>query len=63
MCRSSPSPLNTPETTVHLLAGGPRLLALDGCTVGLPGEHIGLRDPALPAHTRGRLLIVSGRAW
>ncbi len=61
MCRSSPSPLDMLETTFHLLAGGPEPLALDGCSVGLRGEHIGLRDPALPAHARGRLLIVSER--
>ncbi len=35
MCCSSPSPLDTLETTFRLLAGGPQPLALDGPAVGL----------------------------
>jgi hypothetical protein len=44
MCCSRPSPLDTLDTTFRLLGGGPRPLALEGPTVGLQGESIGLLD-------------------
>jgi hypothetical protein len=44
MCCSRPSPLDTLDTTFRLLAGGPQPLALDGRTIGLQDESIGLLD-------------------
>jgi hypothetical protein len=44
MCCSSPSPLDTLETTFRLLAGGPQPLALDGPSVGLRARPITLLD-------------------
>ena len=44
MCCSSPSPLDTLETTFRLLAGGPQPLALDGPSVGLWARPIALLD-------------------
>ncbi|HEY5985950.1 MAG TPA: hypothetical protein VIV12_06125, partial [Streptosporangiaceae bacterium] len=44
MCCSSPSPLDTLETTFRLLAGGPQPLALEGRTVGLRAESVALLD-------------------
>jgi hypothetical protein len=44
MCCSGPSPLDTLDTTFGLLASGPPPLALEGRTIGLRGESIGLLD-------------------
>ena len=44
MCCSRPSPLDTLDTTFHLLAGGPQPLALEGRIIGLQRESIGLLD-------------------
>jgi hypothetical protein len=44
MCRSSPSPLDTLETTFRLLTIAPHPLALDGRAVGLQAGRIGFRD-------------------
>jgi hypothetical protein len=44
MCCSRPSPLDTLDTTFRLLTGGPPPLTLDGRTIGLRGESIGLLD-------------------
>jgi hypothetical protein len=42
MCHATHSPLETLETTFHLLATGPQPLALDGHTIGLSRDSIGL---------------------
>jgi hypothetical protein len=44
MCRLTPSPLETAETTFRLLATGPHPLALNGHTIGLRRNPIGLWD-------------------
>ena len=44
MCRPTLSPLDTVETTFRLLATGPQPLALNGHTIGLRRESIGLWD-------------------
>jgi hypothetical protein len=44
MCRSTLSPLDTVETTFRLLATGPQPLALNGHTIGLRRDSIGLWD-------------------
>ena len=44
MCRPTPSPLETVETTFRLLATGPQPLALHGHTIGLRRDAIGLWD-------------------
>ncbi len=44
MCCSSPSPLDTLETTFRLLADGPQPLALDGPAIGLRAGPITLLD-------------------
>jgi hypothetical protein len=44
MCRSTPSPLDTVETTFRLLATGPQPLALNGQTIGLRKDVIALWD-------------------
>ena len=44
MCRPTLSPLETVETTFRLLATGPQQLALNGHTIGLRRNSIGLWD-------------------
>ena len=44
MCRPTLSPLDTVETTFRLLATGPQPLALNGHTIGLRRDSIGLWD-------------------
>jgi hypothetical protein len=44
MCRSTLSPLETVETTFRLLATGPQPLALNGHSIGLRRNSIGLWD-------------------
>ena len=44
MCRPTLSPLETVETTFRLLATGPQPLALNGHTIGLRRDSIGLWD-------------------
>jgi hypothetical protein len=44
MCRPTLSPLETVETTFRLLASGPQPLALNGHTIGLRRDSIGLWD-------------------
>ena len=44
MCRPTLSPLETVETTFRLLATGPQPLALNGHTIGLRRDAIGLWD-------------------
>jgi hypothetical protein len=44
MCRPTLSPLETVETTFRLLATGPQPLALNGHTIGLRRNSIGLWD-------------------
>jgi hypothetical protein len=44
MCRPTLSPLDTVETTFRLLATGPQPLALNGHTIGLQKDSIGLWD-------------------
>jgi hypothetical protein len=44
MCRPTLSPLETVETTFRLLATGPEPLALNGYTIGLRRDSIGLWD-------------------
>jgi hypothetical protein len=44
MCRPTLSPLETTETTFRLLATGPQPLALNGHTIGLRRNSIGLWD-------------------
>jgi hypothetical protein len=44
MCRSTLLPLDTVETTFRLLATGPQPLALNGHTIGLRRDAIGLWD-------------------
>jgi len=44
MCRSTISPLDSVETTFRLLATGPQPLALNGQTIGLRKDAIGLWD-------------------
>jgi hypothetical protein len=42
MCRPTLSPLETVETTFRLLATGPQPLALNGHTIGLRRDAIGV---------------------
>jgi len=44
MCRPTLSPLDTVESTFRLLATGPQPLALNGHTIGLRRDSIGLWD-------------------
>ena len=67
---SHPSPLETVETTFRLLATGPQPLALNGHTIGLRRDSIGLWDlrgllfhPATDGVQRAALVeLVGGRA-
>jgi hypothetical protein len=44
MCCTRPSPLDTLDTTFRLLTGGPPPLTLEGRTIGLRAESIGLLE-------------------
>jgi hypothetical protein len=70
MCRPTLSPLETVETTFRLLATGPQPLALNGHTIGLRRDSIGLWElrgllfhPATDAGVqRAALVELVGRA-
>jgi hypothetical protein len=70
MCRPTRSPLDTVETTFRLLATGPQPLALNGHTIGLRRDAIGLWDlrgllfhPATDVNVqRAALVELVGRA-
>ena len=63
MCRPTLSPLETVETTFRLLATGPQPLALNGHTIGLRRDSIGLWDlRGLLFHPAHRCGCAAGRA-